>query len=177
MIPCNILDYDDIIEPDDLIRNVYPLGYYCSYSDDSGESTIRWHYAKFRMPAWIGRTIREYRTTAEKNGSKYISEMMIVRVSKDLTLDDLKKLGMPIHMPSASLRKLHFENLGENKFGNLDHSPKEVRVTFGKYKGMTVEEIYNTDRDYLKWLQDNMGGNGKIKNAIDDWLSNSNMML
>lgn len=170
MITFKILEYDDPIKPDDLVRNVYPASYYCNYSDDSGESTLRWHYAKFHMTAWIGKTIREYRDGAMKNNHYGVSELMIIRVPKTLTREQLDKLGMPIYMPSASTRKLFFNHLGKSNFGNIEHCPKKVKVPFGKYKGSTVEEIYDMDRKYLQWLQERVELTGELKESVDDWL-------
>lgn len=177
MITFKILEYKDKIQPDDLVRSVYPASYYCAYSDDNGESTLRWEYAKFRMPGWIGKTIQQYRDF-DKEGRHYApAEMMIVRVPKSLTIEQLNKLGMPIHMPSASMRRMDFETLGKSKFGNMEHYPKKVKLTFGKYKGETVEEVYDMDQRYLHWLRDNVKLKGDIKDSIEDWLSDSDGML
>jgi hypothetical protein len=175
MITLKILEYDDKIRPDDLVRKVYPASYYCAYSDDNGESTLRWHYAKFHMPAWIGRTLKEYR---DFDGSHYaVEELMIVRVPPKVTLDELNKMGMPVRMPSASMRRMEFENLGKSKFGNMKHYPKKVVIPFGKYKGQTVEEVYDTDQRYLSWLSENVKLKGELKESVDDWLSNSDTLL
>jgi len=47
------------------------------------------------------------------------------------------------------------ENLSEAKWNVLDD---ELRFTFGKYKGETVEEIKEKDRNYLNWAYSCIGG-------------------
>lgn len=39
-------------------------------------------------------------------------------------------------------------------------------ITFGKHKGLTLQEIYKTDRDYIKWLYEGEKTDAKIKEAI-----------
>ncbi len=170
MITLKILEYNDKIHADDLVRNVYPASYYCAYSDDNGESTLCWHYAKFQMPGWIGKTLKQYRDFDKDKRHYPVSELMIVRVPKNLTREHLNALGMPIHMPSASMRKLHYDMIDRGKFGNMEHYPKKVNLTFGKYKGRTVEEVYNDDQRYLEWLNDNVKLKGEIKDSVEDWL-------
>lgn len=171
MIPIQLLEYTDKILPDDLVRQVYPGSYYCSYSDDNGESTLRWKYAKFHMPAWIGKTLKSFRDGYAKDAHYATPELLIVRIPEHLTHEQLAQLGMPVHMPSASMRKMHYEMLGKKKFGNLDHLPKPIIFTFGKYKGQTVEDVYNTNRDYLEWVDNNVKMEKDIKESIEDWLA------
>jgi hypothetical protein len=173
MITLKVLEYDDKIRPDDLVRKVYPASYYCAYSDDNGESTLRWHYAKFHMPGWIGKTLKQYRDFDKKDRHYAPQELMIVRVPPKVTLDELNKIGMPVTIPSACLRRMEFENLGKSKFGNMKHYPKKVKLTFGKYKGKTVEEVYDYDQHYLIWLNDNVKLKDEIKESVEDWLADS----
>jgi hypothetical protein len=172
MINCKILEYDDEIAPDDLVRDVYPASYYCAYSDDVGESIIKWKYAKFSMPGWIGKTLRQYRNFGKDTRQYAVNELIIIRVPSKVTKDQLNTMGIPIHIPSAPLRRLHYQTLGKSKFGNMDHRPREVTLEFGKYKGKTVEDIYDSDPEYLRWVYNNVKLNDQVKESIRDWLTN-----
>lgn len=49
----------------------------------------------------------------------------------------------------------------ENRF-----SPYSVELTFGKYKGMTVFQVYQIDSSYLEWFHENIDGRDREKKAI-----------
>lgn len=42
----------------------------------------------------------------------------------------------------------------------------EYKLTFGKHSGMTMKEIYKTDREYIEWLAKNEKTDETIKKAI-----------
>ena len=69
------------------------------------------------------------------------------------------------------------ENLSEAKWNVLDN---ESRFTFGKYKGLTVEEVKEKDLKYLNWAYSSIGGfretyiSQKYKISFDDLQSIKN---
>jgi hypothetical protein len=162
MIKAEILGCDDKIEPDDLVRNVYPMSYYTQATDDVGESTFRWEYAKFRLSGWIGKTMREYRA------GEVVLEMVIIRVPNSITQEQLSEMGIPICMPSFSVRAFHAKAYG--KLGNREHYPEFMKMPLGKYKGMSIEEIKGYDPNYLKWILDNVKLSKKLERSIVEWL-------
>lgn len=67
----------------------------------------------------------------------------------------------------------------ENSRPNKDRTdgsenPGETVVTFGKYKGLTIEEIYEEDQDYVEWLADRYeprnGADRAVKEAAKKYL-------
>lgn len=61
-------------------------------------------------------------------------------------------------------------NLYKNRF-----SPKWVKFTFGKYKGQTVQEVYEGgDTSYLEWFYENVDGREQEKQAIDNMVLKHN---
>lgn len=78
-----VLDENDIILPNDLVRKTLPLSAITQCTDDEGESTFHWQYAKWVIPAWIGKTQKQYRlSTAEEEKEHnriYFIQLCIVR--------------------------------------------------------------------------------------------------
>lgn len=42
----------------------------------------------------------------------------------------------------------------------------DMTLTFGKYKGKSIREIYNTDKQYLAWLAENEKADPGVRNAV-----------
>jgi hypothetical protein len=50
-------------------------------------------------------------------------------------------------------------------------SVREYKLTFGKHKGETLEEVYLTDREWLEWAHENIEKDGlqeKIEDLFDE---------
>lgn len=54
---------------------------------------------------------------------------------------------------------------------NQGKAPADIVLTFGKYKGKTVSEIYSSDKGYFDWLLKN---NDKMKSTCQAYLDNLN---
>jgi len=39
---------------------------------------------------------------------------------------------------------------------------KSFELPFGKFKGFTLEDVYNKNRSYLEWLSNQEGMNGEL---------------
>jgi len=81
MIQIELLELDDVIEPDDLIRDVYPI--LNEFGNAMKESHFKWKPAWAMLPAWVGKTQRDYlkkgRSTAPSG-----PELQIIRIKGEV---------------------------------------------------------------------------------------------
>lgn len=60
----------------------------------------------------------------------------------------------------------------DGSYGEIENEPLtyetalELELTFGKYNGKTLKDIYKTDRDYINWLASGDKTDERIKEAI-----------
>ena len=104
-----VLDEDDIILSNDLVRETLPLSAITQYTDDEGESTFHWQYAKWCIPYWVGKTLKQYRLATKKEEQRfdriYFIQKCIVRSETPTKL-----LGFLIAKPPSSIiQKLYAE--------------------------------------------------------------------
>lgn len=120
MISVQVLDLDDIIEEGDLIRDIFPLSYYTQATDDEGGSTICWQYAKWKMPFWVGKTIRQYyqKRYADRpiTDSNHPNEVCIVRPNKNVHPTCLH--GFPIEKPPSKVTQTLYQGIIDRERGH-----------------------------------------------------------
>ena len=51
----------------------------------------------------------------------------------------------------------------------MQNNYKDYEMPFGKYEGMTLDEIYAEDPDYLEWIKDTFE-DGKVKIRVTKYL-------
>lgn len=71
-----------------------------------------------------------------------------------------KKLNVKFHHILAHTNKQDFHSLGNDKADKLANKATiknlgEIKFTFGKYEGKTLNEIYHDDEKYLYWCVNN----------------------
>ena len=69
-------------------------------------------------------------------------------------------------MPEMAIRGSNATNQA-----NQGKAPADIVLTFGKYKGKTVSEIYSSDKGYFDWLLKN---NAKMKGTCQAYLDSMN---
>ena len=48
--------------------------------------------------------------------------------------------------------------------------PNNIKISFGKHKGRTLEEIYKDDKSYFMWLKNNEKTDEKLRKACEEVL-------
>lgn len=67
---------------------------------------------------------------------------------------------------------VYMSGSGGSKYARPQEAPQtpaaaaDIVLNFGKYKGKSIREIYNVDKQYLAWLADNEKTEPGIRNAI-----------
>ena len=59
-----------------------------------------------------------------------------------------------ISTPILELNEEKIQEKYENPKKSKEEKSQEIVLTFGKYKGLTLQEIYNNDKSYIKYLID-----------------------
>lgn len=110
-------------------------------------------------------------------GSMLISTQKGILVSNDdgykMAISDA--IGSACKMLGMS-EDVYMSGIGGNKYSRQQEpasppptNPKaaaDVVLNFGKYKGKTIREIYNTDKQYLTWLADSEKTEPGVRNAV-----------
>jgi len=73
------LGLDDVIQPDDFIRDLYEAawldaGFDTTYKSKNWRGTF-WHKVDNDMPAWVGRTYRDFLEFCEQGDTKMMHEL------------------------------------------------------------------------------------------------------
>ena len=72
----------------------------------------------------------------------------------------------------ASLSEMFTQDLED--LSDLEET-NNIKITFGKHKGRTLEEIYKEDKQYFMWLKNNEKTDEKLKRACEDILIDENV--
>jgi len=97
------LDWDDIIEVNDLVRTILPNSYYTLHTDDEGDSTIYWQYAKWRIPFWVGKTLRQYHQALLNTKGREYTQFVNLNVVR--LIDNQLPIGFLIERPPSKIQQ------------------------------------------------------------------------
>ena len=81
MITVQVLEADDILQPNDLVRDCHEPGRYYQCSDDYERDTaIYYGRASWRLRAWIGKTLGDLRSSQSNGYHKIEYQLQVIRL-------------------------------------------------------------------------------------------------
>jgi hypothetical protein len=141
----NYLTGSDIIQPDDLFREVIFQQHDWGPSVDNTNTCTYWTRVKFCREFWIGKKVSEYRKQCDMNVS-------FIRTKA--TTKQLEEIGIYVYMPDAPHR--HWCRTNNGVLGNRKDYPRDFTFNFGKFKGEKLSEVFHCgvehrNKEYLEW--------------------------
>ena len=155
-------------------RMLYPEGCILTemISNENGvcvfKATI---YSNFAMQDYIDKISYERRilatgTAYEKEGSTFINKTSYIENCETSAVGRaLAMCGIGIDTSIASAEEVQNAIINQETIVVSLDEAKQFTFSSGKYKGKTIEQLYNKDKKYLQWWLD-QGNNERIKLMI-----------
>lgn len=139
-------------------------------SCNSKEKRYRYMLVNNLMPNYSG----ESEKVQDKYGNvKYrIENIEIFNYVNTILKMAKKRAFVDAILQVASLSEMFTQDLED--LSDLEET-NNIKITFGKHKGRTLEEIYKEDKQYFMWLKNNEKTDEKLKRACEDILVDENV--
>lgn len=146
-------EYAEVNQRIKAFRMLYPNGVIKTelIKDENGECIIKAQVGYYVSPEninWLGTGYAKEKEDASFiNKTSYIENCETSAVGRAL---GMAGFGIDVSVASAEEVLNAIENQKITK-----EDAEAYTLTFGKYKGKTIKEVYNEDKDYIKWLLGN----------------------
>lgn len=133
-------------------------------SCNSKESKYRWRWInESDLPTGVDKTSLKQRKNRWDNIEYQIENDEIYSQANTILKMAKKRAQIDATLTVASLSEVFTQDIEDMKefiqqeqISNLTEvEAQNLKITFGKFKGKTLKEIYSIQPDYLKWLADN----------------------
>ena len=169
--------YEFLHNIEDYNNNFFCYSFKCSLSKgenvvaegvgscNSKEKKYRYMLVNNLMPNYVG----ESEKVQDKYGNtKFrIENIEIFNYTNTILKMAKKRAFVDATLQVASLSEMFTQDVED--LSDLEES-SNIKISFGKHKGRTLEEVYKEDKQYFMWLKNNEKTDEKLKRACEEML-------